>query len=82
MMTVQLRLFARAEELAGQSLVPLAIPAGGTIGQVRTRLGEEIPALVPLLPHLLMAVNEQYVRDSDLVADGATIAVFPPVSGG
>lgn len=81
-MKVQLRLFALAEELAGEKHVLLELPVGGTIGQLRDLLGEEIPALVPLLPHLLIAVNEQYVRDSDPVPEGATIAVFPPVSGG
>lgn len=81
-MRVQVRLFALAEELAGGTHVACELPEGCTIGELRERIGETVPSLVPLLPHLLIAVNEQYVRDSDPVPNHAVVAVFPPVSGG
>jgi CTP:molybdopterin cytidylyltransferase MocA len=41
-----------------------------------------LPALGPLVPNVLIAVNEEYAEDGDIIPAGARIAVIPPVSGG
>ena len=46
------------------------------------RSGEQFPALVPLLPNVLIAVNEEYAADDRLIVPGSRVAVIPPVSGG
>ncbi|MEE2789193.1 MAG: molybdenum cofactor biosynthesis protein MoaE [Myxococcota bacterium] len=41
------------------------------------------PSLVPFMPHIRIAVDEEFVRDMSLVLSaGQTIALIPPVSGG
>jgi molybdopterin converting factor small subunit len=35
-----------------------------------------------LVPNVLIAVNEEYAGDDELIPAGAQIAVIPPVSGG
>ena len=72
--------FARARDLAGTDRARLEAPA--TVGALRRVLLERYPALAPIAPHLLIAVNQAYAQDSASIPDGAEIAVFPPVSGG
>lgn len=79
---VSVRLFARARDLAGAETVSLALTLPATVGQIRAALLAKCPALAPLGPHLLAAINSDYADDRDPVPVGAEIAFFPPVSGG
>jgi molybdopterin converting factor subunit 1 len=80
--TFSVRLFARARDLAGAETVSLRVAFPTTVGQVRAGLLAKYPALVPLGPHLLAAVNSDYADDGDAIPAGAEVAFFPPVSGG
>lgn len=53
-----------------------------TVGELRRRLAEQVPALEPLRRHLFIAVNEEYVPDEASLPAEARVACFPPVSGG
>lgn len=75
-------LFARLKELAGASRVEIDMEDGGRVADVRRRLGEQVPALAPLLNHCLFAVNDAYADESLVVPTNAEIACIPPVSGG
>lgn len=79
---VTIRLFAAAKDRAGAETVAVRIPAAATIGDVRTAIGETIPALRPLVPHLLFAVGTDYAPDTAAVPESGEVAAFPPVSGG
>jgi molybdopterin converting factor subunit 1 len=81
-MTVRVRLFARARELAGVDAVNVDLPAGGTVADLRTRLGEAFPALRPLVPRSAVAVNEEFATEDMILSAAAEVALLPPVSGG
>ena len=81
-MTVRVRLFARARDLAGADAVTVELPAGATVGDLRARLGEACPALWPLLPRSAVAVDEDFAGDNAVIPAGAEVALLPPVSGG
>lgn len=81
-MNVTVRLFARARELAGRETLSLELPAEATIADLRQCLMAAHPPLEPLDNHLLFAVGSDYVTETSLLAPGAEVAVFPPVSGG
>ncbi len=81
-MTVRVRLFARARDLAGADAVAVEMPAGATVAELRRRLGEACPALRPLLPRSAVAVNEDFAGDAAPIPPGAEVALLPPVSGG
>ena len=81
-MNVEVRLFARAKDLAGAERISLEIPASATVGDLRAALGERVPALRPLLPTLLVAINNDFADDRQQIPSNAEIACFPPVSGG
>lgn len=81
-MNVRVQLFAIAKQLAGRDAVELTVPEGATIAELRRLLAEAVPALKPVLPHVLFAVNSQYADETTAVAQGASVACIPPVSGG
>lgn len=75
-------LFAAARTAAGSDNLPLSLPPDSTVADLRGALYEAVPALKPLASSLLIAVNEVYASDTDTLPPSATIACFPPVSGG
>lgn len=81
-MEVTVLLFASLAEQAGWRKRAFQLREGDTVASVRDRLLAEHPGLRAAVPTLLYAVNEEYVRDHDLVPAGATLALIPPVSGG
>src|SRR5689334_18283373 len=75
--------FASARERAGLSREQLELPAGSpTVAQVLARVAERHPSIQPLLPHLRVAVNQEFARPEDAVPAGAELALIPPVAGG
>lgn len=81
-MQVQVKLFAVARDLAGCSTTELTLPKAATVADVRTALAQAHPALAPLLPAMLIAINHEYATDTTPVAPTQEIALIPPVSGG
>jgi molybdopterin converting factor subunit 1 len=81
-MTIRVRLFARARDLAGVDLLTLDLPLGLTIGDLRRHLAAVRPQLAGLLPRCALAVNGEFAQDAQELASEVEIAVLPPVSGG
>jgi len=81
-MQVQVRLFAILRERAGQSIVLLDLPEGATVNQAAVRLGEQLPALTPMLAKVAFAVNLEYAPATQMLSEGDELAVIPAVSGG
>jgi MoaE-MoaD fusion protein len=75
--------FAAARERAGLAEERLAtLPPPGTVRVLLELLSARHAALVPLLPHLRVAVNQSFVGLDDVVPEGAEVALIPPVAGG
>ncbi|REK10276.1 MAG: molybdopterin converting factor subunit 1 [Planctomycetota bacterium] len=81
-MNVTLHLFAVARELAQSDTLELELPEGATVGQLREHLAAEHPALAEILPHVLFAVDSEYVDNERTLSPECQIACIPPVSGG
>jgi sulfur-carrier protein len=82
-MTVVVLYFAGLRELLGTSeetisdlVSPLSVQAFAEL------LGRRHPRLIPHLGSVRFAVNEAFVNASEQIADGDTVALIPPVSGG
>ena len=74
--------FAHFKELAGAPQVEIHLPPNATVADLKARLASVIPALVNALPTAVVAINQEFGFDEDLIPSGAEIAIFPPVSGG
>ncbi len=81
-MNVTVRLFALAREVYGAETVVVELPAGATVGELRSRLKARIPGLDTLMSQILIAVNSEYASDQIPLAEGDAVACIPPVSGG
>lgn len=81
-MTVRVRLFAVAKELAGSEVLAVEVPDGATLAAVRQAVAAVAPALGSILPHALWAVDAVYAADDTVVDERCEVAIIPPVSGG
>lgn len=79
-MTITVLYFASLREQAGRSEQRLELTPPVSVRELARRLEAEQPGL--RLSGALCAVNEHYARPEQPLADGDTVAYFPPVSGG
>ena len=81
-MTAQVRLFARARDLAGAGALTVELPPGATVADLRRRVAADVPPLAGLLARCAVAVNDDFADDDLTLPTGAEVALLPPVSGG
>ncbi len=79
---ITVRYFAAARERAGCSEQTLELQGGAPVQQLLDVLCALHPTLRPLLPHLRVAVNHEFVALDATVPPGAEVALIPPVAGG
>ncbi|MDC0714946.1 molybdopterin converting factor subunit 1 [Stigmatella sp. ncwal1] len=80
--TLTVLYFAAARERAGLPREVLEVAEGAQVKEVLRLLVERHPALGPLLPHLRVAVDQEFVQEDAVVPAGAELALIPPVAGG
>ncbi|MBY6036345.1 molybdopterin converting factor subunit 1 [Fictibacillus nanhaiensis] len=78
---VHILLFANLAQEAGTQKIEIEMDLPASVEQVRKKFKEEIGHLKGI-DHCLIAVNEEYAEEMDIVKAGDTIAFIPPVSGG
>lgn len=81
-MKLDVKLFARARDVAGSDRVELELPERARVSDLRIALVERFPELKPLAANLLVAVGTDYADESVGLCEGDDVACFPPVSGG
>ena len=79
---VTVRLFAIARQRAGLTEVTIDLEGEANVGELRKALGDRYPELLPILPSLLIAVDNEYATDDMTIPSGSEVAAIPPVSGG
>lgn len=73
--------FAAARERVGKDSERLDL-AGLTVETAMDAIVARHPALVPLRPHLRVALNQHFAAPEDVVPQAAELAMIPPVAGG
>ena len=81
-MIVHVKMFAAARQQVDADAVSVELPAGATVGALRSALAAQHPSLQALLSHSIFAVGEQYATDETTLDEDVDIALIPPVSGG
>ena len=74
--------FAQLAEIAGQRQATYDLEPGATAGLLFRRIGIDHPGIGQLKGSLRLALNCQFVADSEPLSDGDEFALIPPVSGG
>jgi molybdopterin synthase sulfur carrier subunit len=83
-MKIQVRYFASLREALGASETA-DLPAGGTVGALRDTLiarGGRHAEVLARGRAVRCALNQAMCGDEAVLADGAEVAFFPPVTGG
>lgn len=81
-MTIKIIFFATLKDKAGRSNYELETDAPIPVGELKQRLSQVFPGIDGVRDQILVAVNQEFCFDDDLVPASAEVAVFPPVSGG
>ncbi|GAB4157488.1 MAG: hypothetical protein Tsb009_34580 [Planctomycetaceae bacterium] len=81
-MKVNVKLFARAKDLANSDSVELELPESACVADLRQALKQAVPEIAPLASSLLIAIGNDYANDSTVLDPSKPLACFPPVSGG
>jgi sulfur-carrier protein len=76
---IKLLFFAELEEIVGARELTID-SAEMTVSEVKRYLKEQFPTLP--IDRAMMAVNEEYVKETDVVKANDIVAFIPPVSGG
>jgi molybdopterin converting factor subunit 1 len=80
--TIRLKLFSLAKDLAGFDEKLVEVPPGSHSEAVIDYLTGLNPSFERWKPSLRIAVNLTYVDNSHPLREGDEVAVIPPVSGG
>ena len=81
-MRVNVLLFARLREIAGQSMLSCDVAEGATIADVWQAIAARHPGLAPFGASVSCARNEDFARLQTRVTADDEVAFLPPVSGG
>jgi len=81
-MNINLRLFASLHDLVGARELRFELEEGATIGDLKSRLAAEYPAISAVIETVVFAVDDDYVPFDRQLRDGCEVAAIPPVSGG
>ena len=81
-MNINIRLFAGLHDLVGQRELTLELREGATVVELQEELGRRYPVVVPFLPTLACAIDDEFVPAEQPLRDGDDISLIPPVSGG
>jgi molybdopterin converting factor subunit 1 len=79
---VTVRYFAVVRERLGLESELFALHEGARVADLRVALLKRRPALADMLPHVRLAVDQDFAADNLPLRDGAEVALIPPVSGG
>ncbi|WP_407271306.1 molybdopterin converting factor subunit 1 [Radiobacillus sp. PE A8.2] len=76
---IKILLFAHLQEEIGQASIEID-RAELTVAELKQWVTEAYT--VSNLDQVMVAVNENYASDTDIISTGSTVALIPPVSGG
>ena len=81
-MKITVLFFAHLKEKAGEKQLTLDLNSGSRVSDLKNLLAARFPAMLPAMKTVLVAVNQEYAFDEDIIPENAEIGLFPPVSGG
>jgi molybdopterin synthase catalytic subunit len=81
-MQITLKLFGSLREAVGSKELPMQLPDGARVGELRARLARDHPEVAALGTRLRVARNLELADDAEALADGDEVALLPPVAGG
>ncbi len=81
-MLLHVRVFGGLVERTGLRTLPIELPDGATVAELRRAVTASHPQLAALLPRVAIAVDLEVVDDGFTLALSHEVALLPPVAGG
>jgi MoaD family protein len=82
MMKVRAQFFSRLKDVTGCAEREIELRDGATVQDLLAKLFDEFPGLAEWNAHILTAVAVEYVGREEVLKEGNSIAIMPPVQGG
>ncbi len=79
---MKIKLFATLKDLAQAGEISLSTAEQLTVRELRAAVADQFPPLAALMKQTLVAVNQEFAFNDDVIKAGDEVALFPPVSGG
>ena len=76
------RYHAILQERLGKQEDSIPITADLTAALLLEQIGQQYPALQPLIPSLKIAINDEFVEPHNRVREGDRVDLLPPFGGG
>ena len=73
--------FGIVKDIFSNSIVDVHLTSDSTIKELKIILEEKYPGLHQLGSYMV-AVNNEYASNDDIIHEGDEVAIIPPVSGG
>jgi molybdopterin converting factor subunit 1 len=80
-MKINVLAFGIAKDIFGGSSVSIELPEQRTTGSLKQLLESSYPRLKQLVSYMV-AVNNEFAADDNIINERDEIAIIPPVSGG
>lgn len=80
-MKVNILAFGIAKDIFGSSSITTELTNDATLSNLKYLLEQQYPRLKQLATYMV-AVNNEYALDGDIIHERDEIAIIPPVSGG
>ncbi|MHC1784517.1 MAG: molybdenum cofactor biosynthesis protein MoaE [Anaerolineaceae bacterium] len=81
-MTIKISFFATLKEKAGQAAYELEPLGPISVLELKNKLCQAFPGINVVKDQILVAVNQEFSFDDEIIPEQAEVAIFPPVSGG
>jgi molybdopterin converting factor subunit 1 len=83
MAKVTLLYFSQLQDLVGLKAEVVELPSSGlTVENLLRNLYNRYPGLDRWDPSILVAINQSFAKRTELIPEGAEVALMPPLSGG
>lgn len=81
-MKIETQFFSRLRDVVSASHLTLELPEGSTVGDLLARLYADHPKLGGWDKTLLLAVGLDFAERTQVLHEGDSVSVMPPVQGG
>ena len=81
-MKIKIEAFAILKDLFGQELLEYQLPDGTSAGKMLEILSTNFPDSEQILNVTRVAYRDEYLNQDEVLIEGESYALIPPVSGG
>ncbi|MDO9545770.1 MAG: MoaD/ThiS family protein [Pelolinea sp.] len=82
MINIEISLYYHLKQKAGVGTIPLHVPEGTSIKEIKLILEDTYPALITHLDNVMILQDKKIVLDEDVLNEDALIAFLTPIGGG